>query len=471
MNGCVVIRRNIRNSMSGLEGSVLKTYHIERLLGSGGMSDVYLAYDEATQQDVAIKVMTGYSASYLERFRREAEAIDKLQHEHILPALDYDEHEPWYYLVMHYASAGTLRDLLDAGPLTLEEAGLLLSQISSAIQFAHDNGILHRDIKPSNILLRDKSHAYLADFGLAKIIEDSSALTRTGILMGTPEYMAPDLADGPATVSTDIYSLGVLLYQMLTARVPFDGETPVSIFWKQLRDQPVAPSTYNPAIPRAVDLVVLHALEKDPRYRYRSAATLAEAYQHALAHSELPAEQVYDTASSSSASASAGGYDTMETPNELVALADNVSAPERFAPAEEVAVAVKPVQRRRPFTSHTRGFLSSNTPRSRSRGGSNGHRHTPVNGDVRPALLPVHRRLAASNKPVAVHQKEISDGQDLIKPIAVRRHRRRSTLQSQQKGIWRIVCIGIALVIVLLLIIIYILYLSRSTTMFVGGRF
>lgn len=453
--------------MPGLEGTVLKTYHIERLLGRGGMSDVYLAYDDATQQDVAIKVMTGYSASYLERFRREAEAIDKLQHDHILPALDYDEHEPWYYLVMHYAVAGTLRDLLDAGPLSLEHAGLLLTQIASAVQFAHDNGILHRDIKPSNILLRDKNHAYLADFGLAKIVEASNALTRTGILMGTPEYMAPDLADGPATFSTDIYSLGVLLYQMLTARVPFDGETPVSIFWKQLRDQPAAPSTYNPAVPRAVDLVVLHALEKDPRYRYRSASTLAEAYQHALSHSDLSTEQAYGTASIKS-SASDGGYETLETPNELVLLANSVSTPEPVILDEDVAVAVKPIQRRRHFTSHARGFITSSISNPRRRGGSGGYRQTSDDADAQSALLPAHRRSYVTPQSDAVHQKEVSDGQDLIKPIAVRRHRQRFMRQRQQKNIGRIVVISIALIIVLLLIIIYILYTSRTSTLFVG---
>src|ERR1700737_2665588 len=134
--------------MSGLEGITLDHYHIQRRLGQGGMADVYLARDSATNQDVAIKVLTGSQATYLERFRREVEAIDKLQHEHILPAFDYGDEEPWHYLVMPYMAYGTLRELLEEGPLPLPTAADLFDQIASALQCAHDHGIIHRDIKP-----------------------------------------------------------------------------------------------------------------------------------------------------------------------------------------------------------------------------------------------------------------------------------------------------------------------------------
>ncbi|GLV58314.1 hypothetical protein KDH_51470 [Dictyobacter sp. S3.2.2.5] len=331
--------------MPGLEGTVVKQYHIQHLLGSGGMSEVYLAYDDVTEQYVAIKIMTGYAADYLERFRREAEAIDKLHHPHILPALDYEECEPWHMLVMLYAEGGTLRDLLAGGPLDPDEVGVLLKQIASAVQFAHDNGVLHRDIKPSNILLRDRSHAYLADFGLAKMVDatTTSQLTRTGVLMGTPEYMAPDLAMAPATVSTDIYSLGVLLYQMLTARLPFEAETPVAVFWKHLHDEPLPPSLHNPTLTRAIDRVVLRALAKDPTRRYASAIELAQAYQLALL---TPIEEEIHSTSLNL---------DVESEYEQVMLADSVSLPDPMLVRAEAPAVSAPRQRRRRDTPSSPG--------------------------------------------------------------------------------------------------------------------
>ena len=268
--------------MSGLEGTTLDHYQLQRRLGHGGMADVYLAHDSATDQDVAVKVLSGSQTTYLERFRREAEAIDKLQHKHILPVYDYGDQEPWHYLVMPYITAGTLSDLLEEGPLTLQQAADILDQIASALQFAHDHGIIHRDIKPSNILLGNDTYIFLADFGLAKAIEGTNELTQTGILLGTPEYMAPDLADGPATTSSDIYALGILLYQMVAGRVPFIANTPVAVYWKQIREQPLPPSQINPGLSNAIDRVILRALEKNPLFRYRSALELAAAFRSAL---------------------------------------------------------------------------------------------------------------------------------------------------------------------------------------------
>ena len=268
--------------MPGLEGTMLGRYYLEQLLGRGGMSEVYLAYDELMKRNVAIKVVSSVHSDYIQRFRREVEAIGTLNHGHILPAFDYGEQEPWHYLVMPYMEQGTLSERLANGPLTLEEAGIILEQIASALQFAHDNGIIHRDIKASNILLGNDGLVFLADFGLSKTLEGNSNITQTGALFGTPEYMAPELSEGLATTSSDIYALGVLLYEMVTGRTPFIGKTVIATYWKHIHEEPMPPSRLNPALPRAAEHVILRALEKNPYLRFQSAQALAEAYLHSI---------------------------------------------------------------------------------------------------------------------------------------------------------------------------------------------
>lgn len=275
--------------MPGLEGIALGRYRLKRRLGRGGMAEVYLATDERMHRDVAIKIVSSSQTEFAERFSREAQAMGNLHHDHILSAYDYGEQEPWHYLVMPYVEHGTLSDLLKNGPLTLAHAGELLQQVASGLQYAHQRKLIHRDIKPSNILLRDDHYAYLADFGLARALEGGGDLTQTGTLLGTPEYMAPELAEGPASVSSDIYALAVVLYEMISGRVPFHGDTAISTFWKHLREYPRAPSQFNPIIPAAVDRVLMRALDKDPRRRYPTALALSQAYQEALnALDEMP---------------------------------------------------------------------------------------------------------------------------------------------------------------------------------------
>lgn len=273
-----------------LEGTRLGRYRLRRCLGQGGMAEVYLARDEQMRRDVAIKVVAEGQSDLLLRFQREVESIGSLIHEHILPVFDYGEEGKCRYLVMQYVAGGTLRERLDAGPLSPEEIGSILVQVASALQYAHERGIVHRDIKPSNILLRGPStsvslytpYVYLADFGLARPIEGGGDLTRTGCLMGTPEYMAPELANEFPRPSVDIYALGVLLYQMLTGQVPFTGSSVLAVYWKHMQEQPVPPSVLKPSIPRSVEQVVLRALEKEPRKRFQTPLELALAYQGAL---------------------------------------------------------------------------------------------------------------------------------------------------------------------------------------------
>jgi len=307
--------------MPGLEGMKLGRYRLQQRLGQGGMSEVYLACDELMHRDIAIKIMSSNKVDYIERFQREAEAIGNLHHNHILPAFDYGQQNPWHYLVMPYIEHGSLSELLDAGPLTLEHAGEMLSQIASALQCAHEHGILHRDIKPSNILLSDDHYAYLADFGLAKAMDGSGSVTYTGVLMGTPEYMAPELADGHASISSDMYALGILLYQMVTGQLPFTGDTPLAVYMRQMHEQPVPPSRLNPAISKDVDQVILRALDKDPRRRFQTPDDLAQAYLNAL-NAKVP---LLDVVSSMAAKVSLSDNGEMPPLNTMTGVAKSDS--------------------------------------------------------------------------------------------------------------------------------------------------
>src|SRR2546428_2722229 len=282
--------------MQDFEEKTLAHYSIQRRLARGGMSQVYLAFDEQTRRNVAIKVVHCSEDDHFARFQREVKTLSALSHEHILPIFESGVHGSWHYCVMPYIERGTLRERMIKGPLTQEEAGSILEQIASALQFAHDHGILHRDIKPSNILLKDERHIYLADFGLAKDIKGPCTITQTGCLIGTPEYMAPELAEVPATTSSDIYAVGILLYQMLTGRVPFKGGSSLSIYWKHIKEQPASPSLLNPAISYPVEQVILHALEKEPRRRFKTVQAIAQAYARALQTSyQMKAVQLQDT--------------------------------------------------------------------------------------------------------------------------------------------------------------------------------
>jgi len=279
-------------AMLQLQEKTLAHYTIQHRIARGGMSEVYLACDEQTQERVAIKVVHDSDSEHFARFQREIKMLNKLAHEYILPIIEYGRHGSWYYCVMPYIEHGTLRKRLAQGPLSEDEADKILQQLASALQFAHDHGILHRDIKPSNILLQEDGHVYLADFGLAKEMGEVSEITQIGCLIGTPEYMAPELAEQPATPSSDIYALGIILYQMLTGQVPFKGKTPISIYWKQIKEQPVPPSVLNPSISYDVEQVILKALEKNPARRFTTVQGMVEAYARAMHASEQTASDI-----------------------------------------------------------------------------------------------------------------------------------------------------------------------------------
>ena len=269
--------------MQGIEGLTLGRYELRRRVAQGGMAEVYLGYDRRVRRRVAIKVLYARDESFVRRFEREALAVGTLSHDHILPLYDFGEQRPWYYLVMPFVEGGTLREyLLKRKRLTLEEAASFIDQVASALQYAHDHGVVHRDVKPSNILLRPDGYAYLVDFGLAKAMLGAEPLTTDGAMVGTPEYMAPEQSNGLNDYRSDIYSLGVILYQMLTGRVPFMAETPVAISLKHIQIEPIPPSELNSEIPQRVEEVILKAMAKDPSERYQEAQALSAAFRQAL---------------------------------------------------------------------------------------------------------------------------------------------------------------------------------------------
>jgi serine/threonine protein kinase len=269
--------------MKGLEGTTLGRYELRHCVARGGTSEVYLGYDRYVRRKIAIKVLYGSNEHFVRRFEREALAIGALSHDHILPLYDFGQQRPWYYLVMPYVAGGTLREYLLTKPwLSLEEAGHFLEQIASALQHAHDHGVIHRDVKPSNILLRPDGHVYLADFGLAKAKLEAESYHHGGNAVGTPEYMAPEQSNGISDYRSDIYSLGIILYQMLTGQVPFSADSPVAVTLKHLQTQPQPPGQINSQIPHSIEEVMLKALAKDPDERYQQARAFSLAYKKAL---------------------------------------------------------------------------------------------------------------------------------------------------------------------------------------------
>ncbi len=268
--------------MSDLIGKTLGPYRILEQIGVGGMATVYKAYQPSMDRYVAIKVLPHYLSTqdeqFLKRFQREARAIAKLEHAHILPVYDYGEHESIPYLAMRYVEAGTLKELIARGPLALDEINRIVGQVGSALDYAHRLGVIHRDVKPGNVLIDDRGDTYLTDFGLARMMEASQHLTASGVGVGTPAYMSPEQSQGvKVDHRSDIYSLGVILYEMVTGRVPYEAETPMAVMLKHITDPLPLPRTVAPDVPEAVELVVLKALAKDPAHRYQTAGELVEA--------------------------------------------------------------------------------------------------------------------------------------------------------------------------------------------------
>ncbi|MBI5879240.1 MAG: serine/threonine protein kinase [Chloroflexi bacterium] len=269
-----------------LLGEKLGNYEIVQLIAQGGMAAVYRANQVALNRSVAIKVLSGLSAGdevFRQRFDREAKAVAQLSHPNIVPIYDFgsDDARGLWYIVMEYVPGGSLRDLVSGAP-GIDEATRLIAQVAYGLDYAHTHGIIHRDIKPGNILLTELHRPMLTDFGLAKM-DSHPQFTEAGLTIGTPAYMSPEqVMGGDLDKRSDIYSLAMVLYELLTGRAPFRSDTPLALLHQQVYEAPEPPRRVNPRIPRKLEKVLMRAMSKDREGRYASAAEFAAALERTL---------------------------------------------------------------------------------------------------------------------------------------------------------------------------------------------
>jgi serine/threonine protein kinase len=275
-------------------------YEIRDELGEGGMGTVYLGFDPTLEREVAIKVLSPQlfmqDAEFSTRFEREAKTIASLDHSSIVPIYEFGEDEEWLYFVMRYMKGGTLNDRIRSGPMSLAETIPVFSRIGSALNKAHSRDIVHRDLKPGNILFDEDNDAYLSDFGIVKMEDTTGIKTQTGQTLGTPHYMSPEQLDGkPLDGRSDIYSLGVILFEMLSGEKPFDHESYPRIMVMHLT-QPVPDIREKvPGLPGDVDSVIKKAMAKSPVERYASAGEMVAAMRRAEENSRKGlSEPVYE---------------------------------------------------------------------------------------------------------------------------------------------------------------------------------
>jgi predicted Ser/Thr protein kinase len=271
-------------------GKTLGQYRIVEHLGKGGMAEVFKAYQPALDRYVAVKIlhsMVAVDEQFLARFQHEARSVAKLRHGHIVQVYDFGSDDNIYYMVMEFIDGQTLkarlRDLKDADQtMSLDETQRIIQAVAEALNYAHKRGMIHRDVKPANILLTSDGEAVLSDFGIARMVE-GTRFTMTGVV-GTPDYMSPEQGQGLAIdLCSDIYSLGVVLYEMLTGQTPFTADTPLAVIFKHVQDPLPLPRSTNPDIPEGVERVILKALAKRPEDRFQSTLQMAKALADACA--------------------------------------------------------------------------------------------------------------------------------------------------------------------------------------------
>ncbi len=274
--------------MSLTIGENVGPYRIVEQLGQGGMATVFKAYHAALDRYVAIKVMHPAfkeDPNFLTRFQREARVVARLEHPNVVPVYDYAEHNGAPYLVMKFVEGETLKARLARGPLSLAEAVKIIDAVGAGLDYAHKQGILHRDIKPSNVMLAADGNIYLADFGLARIAQAGESTLSSDALLGTPQYMSPEQAKGVKELDagTDIYSLGVVIYELVVGRLPFSADTPFAIIHDHIYTPLPMPHDVNPNVPEAIERVLLKALAKERPDRYPDVAAMVAAFREAAA--------------------------------------------------------------------------------------------------------------------------------------------------------------------------------------------
>jgi len=263
--------------MLELDQTLTGRYRVEALLGSGGMAQVYRGTDTVLSRSVAIKVLSSdYSRdpAFVERFRREARAAARLNHPTVVSVYDTGSDDGVHFIVMEFVSGRTLAQILAAeGPLPPERAAAISARVAEALSFAHEAGLVHRDVKPGNVMLTDRGDVKVMDFGIARAASGpGQAITETTSILGTAAYLSPEQAEGkPVDPRSDIYSLGVVLYELLTGHPPFSGSSPVAVAYKHVMEEPVPPSAVRSGVPPALEAIAMRALAKDPSRRYPSA--------------------------------------------------------------------------------------------------------------------------------------------------------------------------------------------------------
>ncbi len=300
-------------------------YEIDHLIARGGMAEVYRAHDRLLDRPVALKVLfaeLSVDRSFVERFRREAQAAANLSHPNIVPVFDWGEDTGTYFIVMEFIDGRPLSSILKtAGPLSAERTADVGAHVAAALGYAHKNKVIHRDVKPGNVLITDEGQVKVTDFGIARALNTEESLTQTGAVMGTATYFSPEQAEGIGVdARSDIYSLGVVLYEMVTGRPPFLGESPVAVASKHVRDHPPAPRELNPSIPPTFEAIILKSMAKDPAHRYATAEDLrADLLRFNEGRSVLAMDDTTTTVAAIGATQVVGAVDGADTTQSVAA--------------------------------------------------------------------------------------------------------------------------------------------------------